>query len=107
MKNRKIFEKVMKSLKNIAGECINNEREYIKCFTIFEIYDELNQKVYLKAEEMEELCDYVYDIYISVDDNSITIPVIVDTIEDLLEDDYNVAEITEMTESEFVNNIWF
>ncbi len=107
MQNKQIFEKVIKSLKNIAGECINNEREYIKCFTIFEIYNELNQKIYLKDEEMEELCDYIYDIYISVDDNSITIPVIVDTIDDLLEDDYNIAEITEMTENEFINNILF
>lgn len=108
MKNREIYEKVLKSYKEISKEIFGNYLEYYKIHIIYEIIDEIdNQGLDITDEEEEKICDYVYNIYLEYDGNTnISIYNIVYTINEFITNDkMSVKDILEMDIEDFCNQI--
>ena len=74
MKNRKIYDKVLKSYKEISKEIFGNYIEYYKIHIIYEIIDELDcQGLNMTDIQEEKLCDYIYEAYLEYDGTNINI----------------------------------
>ena len=107
MKYREIYNKVLKSYKEIAKEFLENIVEYYKIHVIYEIIDEIdNQGLDITDEEEEKLCDFVYQVYMEYDGTNINIYNIVYTIYQFT-NDYNmtVNEVLKMDINDFCNQI--
>lgn len=106
MKNRKIYDKVLKSYKEISKEIFGNYIEYYKIHIIYEIIDEINgQGLDITAEEEEKLCDYIYEVYLEYDGTNINIYNIVYTISSLTQNGMTIEDILKMDISDFIDNI--
>lgn len=102
MKNKEIFENIEKELKRIAEE--NGDTNYYKNIIIFQVYDELQNISNITEEELEELCEFAYDMYIEVDiDNIYTIT---NTIIELTLSN-SIKNILNMSIEEFEEEITF
>ena len=108
MKNREIYDKVLKSYKEISKEIFGDYIRYYKVHIIYEIIDEIdNQGLDITDEEEEKICDYVYNIYLEYDGNTnISIYNIVYTINELIANDkMSVKDILKMDIEDFCNQI--
>ena len=107
MKNREIYNKVLKSYKKIAKEFLENSGEYYKIHIIYEIIDEIdNQGLDITDEEEEKICDYVYNAYMEYDGTNINIYNIVYTIYQFITyDKMAINDILEMNVQDFCNQI--
>lgn len=106
MKNRKIYDKVLKSYKEISKEIFGNYIEYYKIHIIYEIIDEINgQGLDITDEEEEKLCDYIYEVYLEYDGTNINIYNIVYTISSLTQNGMKIEDILKMDISDFIDNI--
>ena len=106
MKNRKIYDKVLKSYKEISKEVFGNYMEYYKIHIIYEIIDEINgQGLDITDEEEEKLCDYVYEVYLEYDGTNINIYNIVYTVSSLTQNGMTIEDILKMDISDFIDNI--
>lgn len=106
MKNRKIYDKVLKSYKEISKEIFGNYIEYYKIHIIYEIIDEINgQGLDITDEEEEKLCDYIYEVYLEYDGTNINIYNIVYTISSLTQNGMTIEDILKMDISDFIDNI--
>lgn len=106
MKNRKIYDKVLKSYKEISKEIFGNYIEYYKIHIIYEIIDEINgQGLDITDEEEEKLCDYIYEIYLEYDGTNINIYNIVYTVSSLTQYGMTIEDILKMDISDFIDNI--
>lgn len=102
MKNKEIFESIEKELKRIAEE--NGHTNYYKNIIIFQVYDELQNISNITEEELEELCEFAYDMYIEIDiDNIYTIT---NTIIELTLSN-SIENILNMSIEEFEEEITF
>lgn len=107
MKNREIYNKVLKSYKEIVKEFYGDYLRYYKAHIIYEIIDEIdNQGLDITDEEEEMLCDYVYNAYLEYDGTNISIYNIVYTINELITNDkMSVKDILAMNTNDFCNQI--
>ena len=106
MKNRKIYDKVLKSYKEISKEIFGNYIEYYKIHIIYEIIDEINgQGLDITDEEEEKLCDYIYKVYLKYDGTNINIYNIVYTVSSLTQNGMTIDDILKMDISDFIDNI--
>lgn len=106
MKNRKIYDKVLKSYKEISKEVFGNYMEYYKIHIIYEIIDEINgQGLDITDEEEEKLCDYIYEVYLEYDGTNINIYNIVYTVSSLTQYGMRIEDILKMDISDFIDNI--
>ena len=108
MKNREIYNKVLKDYKKIAKEFLENSGEYYKIHIIYEIIDEIdNQGLDITDEEEEKICDYVYNVCIEYDGSTnINIYNIVYTINEFITyDKMSVKDILKMDIKDFCNQI--
>jgi hypothetical protein len=106
MKNRKIYDKVLKSYKEISKEVFGNYMEYYKIHIIYEIIDEINgQGLDITDEEEEKLCDYIYEVYLEYDGTNINIYNIVYTVSSLTQYGMTIEDILKMDISDFIDNI--
>ena len=106
MKNRKIYDKVLKSYKEISKEIFGNYIEYYKINIIYEIIDEINgQGLDITDEEEEKLCDYIYEVYLEYDGTNINIYNIVYTVSSLTQYGMTIEDILKMDISDFIDNI--
>lgn len=106
MKNRKIYDKVLKSYKEISKEIFGNYMEYYKIHIIYEIIDEINgQGLDITDEEEEKLCDYIYKVYLEYDGTNINIYNIVYTVSSLTQYGMTIENILKMDISDFIDNI--
>lgn len=106
MKNRKIYDKVLKSYKEISKEIFGNYMEYYKIHIIYEIIDEINgQGLDITDEEEEKLCDYIYEVYLEYDGTNINIYNIVYTVSSLTQYGMTIENILKMDISDFIDNI--
>lgn len=106
MKNRKIYDKVLKSYKEISKEIFGNYIEYYKIHIIYEIIDEINgQGLDITDEEEEKLCDYIYEVYLEYDGTNINIYNIVYTVSSLTQNGMKIEDILKMDISNFIDNI--
>lgn len=106
MKNRKIYDKVLKSYKEISKEIFGNYIEYYKIHIIYEIIDEINgQGLDITDEEEEKLCDYIYEVYLEYDGTNINIYNIVYTVSSLTQYGMTIEDILKMDISDFIDNI--
>ncbi len=107
MKNREIYNKVLKSYKEIVKEFYGDYLRYYKAHIIYEIIDEIdNQGLDITDEEEEMLCDYVYNSYLEYDGTNISIYNIVYTINELITNDkMSVKDILAMNTNDFCNQI--
>lgn len=106
MKNRKIYDKVLKSYKEISKEIFGNYIEYYKIHIIYEIIDEINgQGLDITDEEEEKLCDYIYKVYLKYDGTNINIYNIVYTVSSLTQNGMTIEDILKMDISDFIDNI--
>lgn len=106
MKNRKIYDKVLKSYKEISKEIFGNYIEYYKIHIIYEIIDEINgQGLDITDEEEEKLCDYIYEVYLEYDGTNINIYNIVYTVSSLTQNGMKIEDILKMDISDFIDNI--
>lgn len=107
MKNRNIFEKTLKSYREIAKEFLGNSMEYYRIHIIYEIIDEIdNQGLEITYKEEEKLCDYIYNAYMEYDGTNINIYNIVYTVACFInEENMTVEEILEMPIYDFCNKI--
>lgn len=106
MKNRKIYDKVLKSYKEISKEVFGNYMEYYKIHIIYEIIDEINgQGLDITDEEEEKLCDYIYEVYLEYDGTNINIYNIVYTVSSLTQNGMTIEDILKMDISDFIDNI--
>lgn len=106
MKNRKIYDKVLKSYKEISKEVFGNYMEYYKIHIIYEIIDEINgQGLDITDEEEEKLCDYIYEVYLEYDGTNINIYNIVYTVSSLTQYGMTIENILKMDISDFIDNI--
>lgn len=106
MKNRKIYDKVLKSYKEISKEIFGNYMEYYKIHIIYEIIDEINgQGLDITDEEEEKLCDYIYKVYLEYDGTNINIYNIVYTVSSLTQYGMTIEDILKMDISDFIDNI--
>lgn len=104
MKNRKIYDKVLKSYKGISKEIFGNYIEYYKIHIIYEIIDEINgQGLDITDEEEEKLCDYIYEVYLEYDGTNIYN--IVYTVSSLTQNGMKIEDILKMDISDFIDNI--
>lgn len=104
MKNRKIYDKVLKSYKEISKEIFGNYIEYYKIHIIYEIIDEINgQGLDITDEEEEKLCDYIYEVYLEYDGTNIYN--IVYTVSSLTQNGMKIEDILKMDISDFIDNI--
>lgn len=107
MKNREIYNKVLKDYKKIAKEFLENSGEYYKIHIIYEIIDEIdNQGLDITDEEEEKLCDYIYNVYMEYDGTNINIYNIVYTIYQFITyDKMAINDILKMNIQDFCNQI--
>lgn len=107
MKNREIYDKVLKSYKEIASKYLGGEIRYYKIHLIYEIIDEIdNQGLDITDEEEEKLCDYIYNAYMEYDGTNINIYNIVYTIYQFITyDKMAINDILEMNVQDFCNQI--
>lgn len=106
MKNRKIYDKVLKSYKEISKEIFGNYIEYYKIHIIYEIIDELDcQGLNMTDIEEEKLCDYIYEVYLEYDGTNINIYNIVYTVSSLIQNGMTIENILKMDISDFIDNI--
>lgn len=106
MKNREIYNKVLKSYKEIGKEFLGNYLEYYKIHTIYEIIDELDcQGLDITDIQEEKLCDYIYEVYLEYDGNNINIYNIVCTVSSLTQNGMTIEDILKMDISDFIDNI--
>lgn len=106
MKNREIYNKVLKSYKEIGKEFLGNYMEYYKIHIIYEIIDEINgQGLDITDEEEEKLCDYIYKVYLEYDGTNINIYNIVYTVSSLTQYGMTIENILKMDISDFIDNI--
>lgn len=108
MKNREIYDKVLKSYKEISKEIFGNYIEYYKIHIIYEIIDEIdNQGLDITDEEEEKLCDFIFDAYINYEgEDNITIYNIVYTVACFInEENMTVEDILGMFMQDFYNKI--
>lgn len=106
MKNREIYNKVLKSYKEISKEIFGNYTEYYKIHIIYEIIDELDcQGLNMTDIEEEKLCDYIYEVYLEYDGTNINIYNIVDTVSSLIQNGMTIENILKMDISDFIDNI--
>lgn len=106
MKNREIYNKVLKSYKEISKEIFENYTEYYKIHIIYEIIDEINgQGLDITDEEEEKLCDYIYEVYLEYDGTNINIYNIVYTVSSLTQNGMKIEDILKMDISDFIDNI--
>lgn len=106
MKNRKIYDKVLKSYKEISKEVFGNYMEYYKIHIIYEIIDEINgQGLDITDEEEEKLCDYIYKVYLKYDGTNINIFNIVYTVSSLTQNGMTIEDILKMNISDFIDKI--
>lgn len=106
MKNREIYNKVLKSYKEISKEIFENYTEYYKIHIIYEIIDEINgQGLDITDEEEEKLCDYIYKVYLEYDGTNINIYNIVYTVSSLTQYGMTIENILKMDISDFIDNI--
>ena len=106
MKNRKIYDKALKSYKEISKEIFGNYIEYYKIHIIYEIIDEINgQGLDITDEEEEKLCDYIYEAYLEYDGTNINIYNIVYTVSSLTQNGMTIEDILKMDISDFIDNI--
>lgn len=106
MKNRKIYDKVLKSYKEISKEVFGNYMEYYKIHIIYEIIDEINgQGLDITDEEEEKLCDYIYKVYFKYDGTNINIYNIVYTVSSLTQNGMTIEDILKMDISDFIDKI--
>lgn len=108
MKNRKIYNKVLKNYKEIAKEFLGNSEEYYKIHIIYEIINGIeNYGLDITNKEKEKICDYVYNVYLEYDgETDINIDNIVYTINEFITNDkMSVKDILEMNIKDFCNQI--
>lgn len=107
MKYREIFKKVLKCYKEISKEFLENYLEYYKIHIIYEIVDEIdNQGLEITDSEEEELCDYIYNVYMEYDGTNINIYNIVYTINEFITNDkMSIENILEMDIKDFCDYI--
>ena len=107
MKNREIYDKVLKSYKEISKEIFGDYIRYYKVHIIYEIIDEIdNQGLDITDEEEEKICDYVYNAYMEYDGTNINIYNIVYTIYQFITyDKMAIKDILKMDIQDFCNQI--
>lgn len=106
MKNREIYNKVLKSYKEISKEIFENYTKYYKIHIIYEIIDELDcQGLNMTDIEEEKLCDYIYEVYLEYDGTNINIYNIVYTVSSLIQNGMTIENILKMDISDFIDNI--
>ena len=106
MKNREIYNKVLKSYKEIGKEFLGNYLEYYKIHIIYEIIDELDcQGLNMTDIQEEKLCDYIYEVYMEYDGTNIIIYNIVYTVSSLTQSGMTIKDILKMDISDFIDNI--
>lgn len=106
MKNREIYNKVLKSYKEIGKEFLGNYLEYYKIHIIYEIIDELDcQELDITEIQEEKLCDYIYEVYLEYDGTNINIYNIVYTVSSLTQNGMKIEDILKMDISDFIDNI--
>lgn len=106
MKNREIYNKVLKSYKEIGKEFLGNYLEYYKIHIIYEIIDELNcQGLDMTDIQEEKLCDYIFEVYMEYDGTNINIYNIVNTVSSLTQNGMTIKDILKMDISDFIDNI--
>ncbi len=108
MKNREIYNKVLKSYKEIASKYFGGEIRYYKVHLIYEIIDEIDEQgLDITDEEEEKICDYVYNVCLEYDgETNINIYNIVYTINEFItNNNMSVKDILEMNIKDFCNQI--
>ena len=106
MKNREIYNKVLKSYKEIGKEFLGNYLEYYKIHIIYEIIDELDcQGLDMTDVQEEKLCDYIYEVYLEYDGTNINIYNIVYTVSSLIQNGMTIEDILKMNITDFINEI--
>ena len=108
MKYREIYNKVLKSYKEISKDFFGDYLRYYRIHTIYEIINEIdNQGLDITGEEEEKICDYVYNAYLKYDGSTnISICNIVYTINEFITNDkMSVKDILEMNIKDFCNQI--
>ncbi len=106
MKNREIYDKALKSYKEISKEIFGDYIEYYKIHIIYEIIEELScQGLDITEKQEDMLCDYVYNAYLEYDGTNINIYNIVYTISSLIQNGMTIEDILKMDISDFIDNI--
>lgn len=106
MKNREIYNKVLKSYKEIGKEFLGNYLEYYRVHIIYEIIDELDcQGLDMTDIQEEKLCDYIYKVYLKYDGTNINIFNIVYTVSSLTQNGMTIEDILKMNISDFIDKI--
>lgn len=104
LNNKKIYEEVRKALEQIA---INNgyNKDYANLMKLrYDIYQNLiDYDITENKEDLDKLTDYVYDLYIGSDTE--TIDTITDNIKSKIEfDKLSVDEIINLTDDELLSD---
>ena len=106
MKNKEIYNKTKQVLLNISEEVLGYKSGWYEILTKFELYEEINSYIEVKDEEMEEIVDYAYDIYMNSE--NISIHNIANTIYELIEyEKITVKEICQLSKADFIDEICF
>lgn len=104
--NKKVWEEARKSLQEISNKCFGDKFMYYKVIIIFNIYNILIDTIDVSDEELEKLTNFIYEMYISISNESISIDDLVDDILRAYEDKkIKIDDIIKMTKNEFLQYI--
>lgn len=104
--NKKVWEETKRSLQEVSNKCFGDKFMYYKVITVFNIYNILIDTIDVSDEELESLTDFIYEMYISISNENISIDDLVGGVLRAYENEnIEIDKIIKMTKNEFLQYV--